>query len=126
MLLYYEMKVTPLAQCESCGKDVPPLNRNVIKSVPTGTGLIIMFSCPWCEVHGKLYLDAVEAKRRTKEIRKAEHDRVAAERIGREVKGMAVDLEVVSTVDDFLLYWNDQERFEPWSVPKEKVNSSGG
>lgn len=62
-----------------------------------------------------------EAKRRAHEIKYAERDRAMRERIGREVKGFAVDLEIVESPHDLLLFWNDQEKFEPWTVVKEGV-----
>lgn len=115
------MKVTPLAQCSSCSKAIPPLNRHVVRSAPTNGGVFLFFQCPYCGSAGSTFLGASEAKRRAREIEFTERERLRQEFIGREVKGMAVDLEAVDVVDDLLLFWNDQERFEPWTVVREKV-----
>ncbi len=115
------MNITPLAQCSSCDRAIPPLNRHVLRSAPASGGVFLFFQCPWCEQPGSVFLGAKEAKRRAREIEEAERLESHRQWVGREVKGMAVDLEAVNVVDDLLLFWNDQERFEPWTVVREKA-----
>ena len=43
-----------------------------------------------------------------------------AERIGKMVQGMRIELDVVHDVSDLLLVWDDQERHAPWTIRKEK------
>jgi hypothetical protein len=115
------MNITPLAECGSCFRAVPPWNRHILRSAPTAGGVFLLFKCPWCGNHGRIFLGAAEAKRRATEMEMAEQDRELREFIGREVKGMAVDLEGVTSVVDMLLFWEDQERFSPWTIIKEGV-----
>lgn len=39
--------------------------------------------------------------------------------VGRAVQGFRVDLDVVETVDDLTIIWDDQERWNPNTVPTE-------
>lgn len=114
------MNITPLATCSACGVGVPPKNKNVIRSASSERGVMIWFKCPHCGVVGSTFVDSSEARKRADEIRRQERADERRKAVGRMVKGFAIDLEVVETVEDMKIFWDDQEKFSPWSIVKEK------
>ena len=112
--------MTPLAKCKDCGSGVEPKTSNVLRSIPSQRGVMIFFQCPKCGTADSIFLGPEEARKRADEVRRMANAELHAQWLGREVKGFEIDLEIVDTVEDLEFFWDDQERFEPWSIKREE------
>lgn len=110
------MKVTPLAQCLNCHEDVPAVDSVVKKQMPHPQGIMVVFECPSCQMVQHILMLPEELKRRAAERRHSNQELERRREIGRTVKGFAVDLEAVVTIDDMKIFWDYQERNKPESI----------
>ena len=111
-----------LCPCWGCGKQVDPEqietvygNKDQIAILgylhPCGSEGTVRFEWP-------AYIDFVNRWRDFYSKKQKSYD---TETVGRMVQGFRIDLDVIETVADIALFWDDQARREPWSIPKELV-----
>jgi len=110
-----------LCPCHGCGKQVDPDHIESVYGV-RGRMAILGYLHP-CGAEGKFplawapYLDFVN---RWRDFHLKQQKSYDTEAVGKTVQGFRIDLDAVETVADIALFWDDQARREPWSIPKEE------
>jgi len=109
-----------LAVCNKCERKIdldPKVVRGVVDS---HAGRRINFYCPFCYYKGSVFLTWEQVKKRYRQAKKF-FDESRAREIGVLVKGFAVDLEAVETVEDIRMFWIYQGLVRPHTIPREVV-----
>ncbi len=112
-------KVAKLATCVGCRADVPAVDRNIMGQKPHPQGIMVIFECPECRLVQHRLMLPEEIRRHASEAKRSVREDARRRQIGTVVKGFAVDLEVVETIEDIVLFWDYQESVNPGSIPLE-------
>lgn len=104
-----------LASCMRCNEEL--YRENSLKSVMHLDGIVFVLRCPACGLTQRQMVPNA----RLRELIAGRAKRVDERKreIGKLVKGFAVDLEVVDTVEDIEMFWDYQSRVSPESIVKE-------
>lgn len=105
--------------CGECGTAITASQRNIVKRLQVTSGLLLVYRCHACGAFGKYLMASSQMREMAMAKAQEQADEVQRRQIGRVVKGFAVDLEAVDTVEDIELLWDYQERIEPESIRRE-------
>lgn len=105
------------AVCKRCDRQVE-LKRALIRSVvDTESGKRVNYVCPFCYKSNSIFLTWEQMRSMARKSKESKDDR--RREIGLLVKGFAVDLEAVSTLEDIAMFWIYQAEVRPWTIPRE-------
>ncbi len=109
-----------IVTCPSCGLDVEAV-KGMQRVARSGAQTVVLYKCDECGYVGQLSYGRDWFKRHIAPAlrwwvrRQGPRPRTPNEIA---VKTMEIDMEAVETVADLQLYWHDQERHRPETVPR--------
>lgn len=115
-----------LCPCWGCGKQVDPEHIESVYGIKDRVAILGYLHPCGSEGTAKLEWPAYIAfVNRWTDFYSKKQKSYDTEAVGKAVQGFRIDLDVVETVADIALLWNDQARHEPWTIPKEQQFSKG-
>lgn len=109
-----------LAQCQGCAERITPAHVEGVEQIKGGRVVVHWLHVCGSEGVRTMPLKAYEALANRWADRRAKAQlSYDTEKVGRQVQGFRIDLDVVETVADLEAVWGDQERHDRWSIPKE-------